>query len=346
MLPIQIIRKVLQEIREISGLPVMLCREDGTCVYADGVDVPPAEKPTACLYKEGSGDMFELVVCGEGETARLAARLGASQLKNMEALYREKMDKNRFICNYLLGNIPTSDAYAQAKKLRIPQEMPRAVFLVEPRQDKEELVLETLGGMFTLGAGDFVTEIHGSQVAVVKSLDVGESYPQIARIAAAIVDMLGTEAMVSTRVSYGDIASGLEELPESFRKAAMALEVGRVFYEEKSVVGYNELGIGRLIHQLPKSLCEIFLKEVLSGKARDLFDEEELMTVYTFFDNNLNISETARKLFIHRNTLTYRLEKIQKKTGLDVRVFDDAMTFKIAMMVERHVNNMNAQHTY
>lgn len=148
------------------------------------------------------------------------------------------------------------------------------------------------------------------------------------------------EAMVSVRAAYGTIVEELKDVSRSYKEADMALEVGRVFYTEKKILAYNELGIGRLIHQLPASLCEMFLNEVFEGGKADIFEEEELTTVYTFFDNNLNISETARRLYVHRNTLVYRLEKIQKKTGLDVRVFDDALTFKIAMMVADHMKYM------
>ena len=162
-------------------------------------------------------------------------------------------------------------------------------------------------------------------------------------MAKVIVDTLSMEAMVNVRVAYGTIVQELKEVSRSYKEADMALEVGRVFYGERGVLAYNELGIGRLVHQLPRSLCEMFLKEVLAGNATEMFDDEELITVYAFFDNNLNISETARKLFIHRNTLVYRLEKIQRKTGLDVRVFEDALTFKIAVMVEKHLKYLNNQ---
>ena len=146
--------------------------------------------------------------------------------------------------------------------------------------------------------------------------------------------------MVSVRVAYGTLIDELRDVSRSYKEASVALEVGRVFYAEKNILAYDRLGIGRLIHQLPGSLCEMFLKEVFEGDAVDLFEEDELTTVYTFFDNNLNISETSRQLYVHRNTLVYRLEKIQKRTGLDVRVFDDALTFKIAMMVADHMRNM------
>ena len=173
-----------------------------------------------------------------------------------------------------------------------------------------------------------------------KSLQPTDGYPQLHQMARELVDTLNAEAMVSVRVAFGTIVDELKDVSKSYKEADMALEVGRVFYTEKKILAYNELGIGRLIHQLPSSLCEMFLKEVFEGGEVNHFEEEELTTVYTFFDNNLNISETARRLYVHRNTLVYRLEKIQKKTGLDVRVFEDALTFKIAMMVADHMKYM------
>lgn len=172
---------------------------------------------------------------------------------------------------------------------------------------------------------------------LVRALQTTDDYPQLEQFARELVDTLNMEAMVSVRIAYGTIIEELKDVSKSYKEADMALEVGRVFYVDRSILAYNELGIGRLIHQLPSSLCEMFLNEVFAGNTDTQFEDEELITVYTFFNNNLNISETARQLYVHRNTLVYRLEKIQKKTGLDVRVFEDALTFKIAMMVSDHM---------
>ena len=154
------------------------------------------------------------------------------------------------------------------------------------------------------------------------------------------MDTLNAEAMVSVRVAYSTIVQEIRDVYKAYKEAVMALNVGRIFYEEKNILAYNELGIGRLIHQIPISLCDMFLDEVFAEDALEQLDEETLATVNTFFENSLNISETARKLYIHRNTLVYRLEKLQKTTGLDVKVFDDAITFKIALIVAKHMKSM------
>ena len=266
--------------------------------------------------------------------------MGASQLRNLLYVYKERMDKNRFIQNLLLDNLLLVDIYNQAKKMKIPAELKRVVFVIEPKNEGDVLVQETLKGLYATGTKDFVTAIDEKHIILVKSLQSTDSYPQVEQIAKELVTTLNMEAMVSVRAAYGTIVEELKDVSRSYKEADMALEVGRVFYTEKKILAYNELGIGRLIHQLPASLCEMFLNEVFEDGKADIFEEEELTTVYTFFDNNLNISETARRLYVHRNTLVYRLEKIQKKTGLDVRVFDDALSFKIAMMVADHMKYM------
>ena len=266
---------------------------------------------------------------GNADGMELAGRMGASQLRNLLYAYKERMDKNRFIQNLLLDNLLLVDIYNQAKKMKIPAEIKRVVFVIEPKNEGDILVQETLKGLYATGTKDLV-----------KSLQSTDDYPQVEQIAKELVTTLNMEAMVSVRAAYGTIVEELKDVSRSYKEADMALEVGRVFYVEKKILAYNELGIGRLIHQLPASLCEMFLNEVFEDGKADIFEEEELTTVYTFFDNNLNISETARRLYVHRNTLVYRLEKIQKKTGLDVRVFDDALTFKIAMMVADHMKYM------
>jgi carbohydrate diacid regulator len=177
----------------------------------------------------------------------------------------------------------------------------------------------------------------------VKTLAKNDTYQEVNDIAKMLVDTLSAEAMVQVRVAYGSMIEDLKDVSKCYKEESMALDVGRIFYAHKDVFSYNELGIGRLIHQLPLSLCEMFLQEVFQGGAIEQFDKETLATVNAFFENDLNISETARKMYLHRNTLGYRLDKIQKTTGLDVKKFDDALTFKIALMVSDHMRFVKSQ---
>lgn len=273
----------------------------------------------------------------------ISGKLCVSQLEGLIRVMKQRMDKNRFMQNLILDNLLLVDIYNQAKKLGIQAERRRIVFLLEPKDPKDTFVLDMIKGIYATGNSDYVTAVDEGHIILIKALEDTEEYKEAANIARTLVDIVNTEAMVNVRVSYGTIIGELKEVSQSYKEAAMALDVGRIFYPERNVLSYKELGIGRLIHQLPVTLCEMFLEEVFSGKAVEQFEEETLVTVDKFFENNLNISETARKLFVHRNTLVYRLEKIQKQTGLDVRVFDDALTFKIALMVADHMKFVRAK---
>ena len=358
MLSNQTIQKLIQEIRRIAGLECSIWSQEGKCVAATSIKAKPDADSIAEFIAEfehsgtretigkeslflAEGDMaYVLAVDGTDERAVMAGRFGVSHLESLIQINRNRMDKNRFIQNLLLNDMLLVDIYNQAKKLKIPVTGKRVVFLIKSRSETESIVMETLRSLFATGIKDFITSVEEGHVILIKALEKTEDYPEVQHIADVIVDTLGMEAMIGVRVAFGTITEELKEVSGSYREAKTALEVGRIFYPQKRVLNYKVLGIGRLIHQLPEKLCEMFLDEVFEGNAAGSFEEEELTAVYTFFENNLNISDTARKLYVHRNTLVYRLEKIQKKTGLDVRVFEDAMTFKIALMVEKHMRAM------
>lgn len=358
MLSNQILHKTIQDIQCITQMESSVWDTQGTCLVRTSERQTALEGQVASfiskleaseqihehcglfLVKDDDEPAYVLVLNGDGADVRLAGRMGVSQLENLICAYKERMDKNRFIQNLILDNLLLVDVYNQAKKMKVAVEQRRAVFLIEPKYEGENLVQETLKGLYATGSRDFVTAVDEGHIILVKSLENTQDYNDLNQTAKVIADTLNMEAMVSVRVAYGTVVQELKDVSRSYKEAGMALEVGRVFYAERNILAYNELGIGRLIHQLPVSLCDMFLNEVFEEGAAEQFDDEELVTVYTFFENNLNISETARQLYVHRNTLVYRLEKIQKKTGLDVRVFDDAMTFKIAMMVADHMKYM------
>ena len=358
MLSNQILHRTVQDIKKITGFECAVWDMRGIClvmtnekmvgldkrisVFTGTVEAEPARIGDGAgmfLVNDEEKPTYILALAGEGDSLAMAGELGVSQLSNLLFVYKEKMDKNRFIQNLLLDNLLLVDIYNQAKKMKIPVELRRAVFLVEARNEGDNLILDTLKGLYATGTRDFVTAVDEKHVILVKAVESTEDYGDLSKTARTIADTLNMEAMVSVRVSYGTIIEELKDVSKSYKEAAMALEVGRVFYEEKAILAYNELGIGRLIHQLPESLCRMFLKEVFDGDVEGMFDDEELQTVFTFFDNNLNISETARQLYIHRNTLVYRLEKIKKLTGLDLREFDDAITFKVALMVKKYLTS-------
>ena len=286
--------------------------------------------------------LYVLDARGTGEDTYMIGKVAVSQLQNLIIAYKERFDRNNFFQNLLLDNMLLVDIYNRAKKLHIEVSVPRAVFLIETGSEKENPASELLNGMFSSQIGDYITAVDESNVILIKALTPEDDYEALERMASTIVDMMNMEAMMNVRVSYGTIVGELKEVSKSYKEAKMALDVGKIFYEEKKVTAYNKLGIGRLIYQLPINLCRIFIDEIFGSNVPDELDEETLTTINKFFENNLNVSETSRQLFVHRNTLVYRIEKLAKSTGLDIRIFDDALTFKIALMVVNYMRYLDS----
>ena len=349
----------LEEIKEISRIDLALFSEKGklqAATYEPGEDMEGA----ICHFAESMAESQMLAGChffkvyieneleyvllarAVSEEAYMIGRLAVCQVRSLVCAYREQFDRNSFIQNVVLGNMLVVDMYNKAKKLHI-EAAQRVVFVIEVAGKKDSIVVETVKSMFVDSAKDFVTEVDEQSVVLVKDVRDMGSEEELAGMAKMLVDNIHAEAMVKVRVGYGNRVNLLPEIARSYQEAKLALEVGRIFYIEEDMVSYGNLGIGRLIYQLPASLCEMFLKEVFGEKIPASFDEELMVTVNKFFENNLNISETARQLYVHRNTLVYRLERIEKSLGLDVRTFEDAMLFKIAMMVISHMDYQKGQ---
>lgn len=287
--------------------------------------------------------VYILIAFGSNEDAYMVGRIAASQIQQLLSAYKERFDRNIFFQNLLMDNLLLVDVYNRAKKLHIEAALPRVVLLVESDNEKDVAVTELMKGMFSAQAGDFVTEVDEKNVILIKTLSGDDGYEEVDQIAQSIVDTVSAEAMTNVHVAYGTIVQELKDVSKSYKEAMMAIDVGKIFYAEKRVNSYATLGIGRLIYQLPTNLCKLFIDEIFGENNPGELDEELVFTAYKFFDNNLNVSETSRQLFIHRNTLVYRIEKLEKATGLDVRTFDDALTFKIAMMVYNYMNYLNKQ---
>lgn len=235
------------------------------------------------------------------------------------------------------------DIYNRAKKLHVEVSCPRAVYLIETKDEKDGIVSEVLKGMFSPQTGDYVTAVDESSLILIKSVESTTTPEILHELAETIVAMMNAEALLDVKVAYGTVVQELKDVSKSYKEAKMALDVGKIFYAEKKVIAYSTLGIGRLIYQLPVNLCKIFIEEIFGDNVPMDLDEETLNTLNKFFENNLNVSETSRQLFVHRNTLVYRIEKIQKSTGLDLRSFDDALTFKIALMVVNYMKYLDNQ---
>ena len=282
---------------------------------------------------------FDYAVFAEGddEIARSLCVMAYVALNGAKTYYEEKHDKGTFVKNIITDNILPGDVYIRAKELHFVTDVPRAVFLVRQVGRADVAVVDLLAGMFPDRQQDFVLSINEKDVAIVKQITPTTEKEDLLKIARQIEQTLHTELFIKTMIGIGTVASHLRELADSYKEAQVAIEVGKVFDTEKTIINYENLGIGRLIYQLPTTLCEIFLSEVFKKNSIDALDQETLFTINKFFENNLNVSETSRKLFVHRNTLVYRLEKIKKLTGLDLREFDDAIIFKVALMVKKYL---------
>ena len=283
---------------------------------------------------------YIVVTHGEDERAMEVGKICVFQIEQLMVAYRERYDRDNFIKNLLLDNLLLVDIYNRAKKLHIETEVPRIVMVAEVGPDREGDEMEKIRSLFNGKTRDFVTAVDEGNVIIVRELNSSDDYEDVKNLADSIVEMFKREMGKEIRVSYGTIVSELKEVSRSYKEACLALDVGKIFFGDKEVIAYSSLGIGRLIYQLPIPLCKMFIKEIFGGKSPDDFDEETLVTIDKFFENSLNVSETSRQLYIHRNTLVYRLDKLQKSTGLDLRVFEDAITFKIALMVVRYMKYM------
>ena len=274
---------------------------------------------------------------GEDDAARMVCSMAAVALNGAKAYYEEKHDKATFVKSIISDNILLGDIYVRAKELHFTSEAPRAVFLVRQVGTTDMAAIDVVQSLFPDKQVDFVLSINEMDIALIKQLSDGTESKDLYKVAEQVEAALRSELNLKVVIGVGTIVTHIRELARAYKEAQVAIDVGKVFDTEKSIINYENLGIGRLIYQLPTTLCEMFLQEVFKKNPIDSLDQETLFTINKFFENNLNVSETARKLFVHRNTLVYRLEKIKKLTGLDLRELDDAITFKVALMVKKYL---------
>ena len=289
----------------------------------------------------GVGAKAEYVAFVEGEdkNAEKTSKLLSIALSNIKNLYDEKYDKGSFVKNIILDNILPSDIYIKSKELHFNTEETRIVFLIKFHGKTDMMPFEMLQNMFPDKSKDYVISVGEHDIVLVKDIKPETEMKEVEKIATNIADTLSTEFYTKVSIGISSTVDNIKDLARAYKEAQVALDVGKVFETEKNIISYENLGIGRLIYQLPTTLCEMFLQEVFKKGSLESLDRETLMTIQCFFENNLNVSETSRKLFVHRNTLVYRLDKIRKLTGLDLREFEHAITFKVALMVKKYLNS-------
>ena len=356
MLSNQILRDTMDGLYNISKVAMYVYDVEGNVLTSNGTGTSQAQPSVIRDFVQSKAESmssmdwqyfkvfdegiveYVLALYGQEEGNYRLGKIAVLQLQGLLVAYRERFDRDNFIKNLLLDNLLLVDIFNRAKKLHIEMNARRVVYIVETSKEKDNGALETVRSMFAGGNKDFITAVDEKNIIIVKEIKDKDTYEDLEKTAQVIVDMLNTEAMARVRVAFGTIIKDIKEVSRSYKEAKMALDVGKIFYSDKKVMAYSNLGIGRLIYQLPLPLCKMFIKEIFDDNTPDNFDEETLTTINKFFENNLNVSETSRQLYIHRNTLVYRLDKLQKSTGLDLRVFEDAITFRIALMVVKYMN--------
>ena len=356
----RVFQTVVSQMKEAIGRPAGVVDEAGTVIAATDIsrvgealgeiEGAVAGEPyvrggaTFCAFSSSQHSDYAAFVDGADETAASYAALLALSLQNILQYHDEKFDKSNFIKNVVLENILPGDIYAKARELHFATDVARVVLLIRVTSGSDISAFDVVGDLFPDKQKDFVFNVNEHDTVLVKEIKRGIDEKDIVNLSASIIDTLSGEHYIKAVVGIGTPIGNIKDLAGSFKEAQIALEVGKVFDTEQNIVSYNHLGIARLIYQLPTTLCEMFLKEVFSQGSIDSLDDETLFTIQRFFENNLNVSETSRGLFVHRNTLVYRLEKIKKLTGLDLREFDDAIVFKVALMVKKYLNSNPAKY--
>lgn len=354
MISNQVLQNTIDGLKAITRVELCVLGTDGEVLAAtlepeqESIDAAvafvdsPAESQSLAgqqFFKVYDDSQLEFVVLAKGNTedVYMIGKMTVFQIQNLIVAYKERYDKDNFIKNLLLDNLLLVDIYNLAKKLHIEADARRIVFLIETKQEKDTNALETVRSLFAGKSRDFITAVDERNIILVKELKINEDYEHMMKTAKVLLDTLNTEAMTRVNIAIGTIVNEIKDVSRSYKEAKMALEVGKIFYSDRNVVAYSNLGIGRLVYQLPLPMCKVFIREIFDGRSLEDFDEETIVTINKFFENNLNVSETSRQLYIHRNTLVYRLDKLQKMTNLDLRIFEDAITFKMALMVVKYM---------
>ena len=360
MISSQVLQNAIDELRSITRIDLCVFDPEGRTVVStfNGDDI---STDMVRLFNDSAADSqviqgyhffkifddqvveYILVARGSSEDAYMIGKVAVSEIQNLIVAYKERFDKNNFIQNLLLDNLLLVDIYNRAKKLHIEVEARRVVYMIETKQEKDLNARELLKTLFATRTKDFITAVDERSIILIHELREDEDYEEVEQVANMMKDMLNSEAMATVRISYGTIVSEIKQVSKSYKEAKMALDVGKILLRETDhCIQYSSWNRPSDL-SVPISLCEMFMHEVFGDNIPDSLDEETLTTINKFFENNLNVSETSRQLYVHRNTLVYRLEKLQKSTGLDIRKFDDALTFKIALMVVNYMKYMENQ---
>ncbi len=355
----QVFQPMLEQMKAVSGKGMGVLNNSGAVIACVGEPLneelaydavmnnatngKPFVQSDYTFVAFGMRNMMDYIVYVQGvdaEAQKLCVFMSVG-LSNLQLHCGDKYDKTNYLKNVLLGNVLPGDVFLRSGELQIDTEIPRIVYIIQLQQPTDVSVQHILQNMFP--DQDFVIGIDNLNVVLIKALPAGFNREMLTKIAKSIVETVNSELMLQIYVGMGTPTDSIHDIARSYSEAQIALEIGRVFEGDKYILSYDTLGIGRLIYQLPSKLCELFLDEIFKKESINVLDEETIQTIYKFFENNLNVSETSRQLFVHRNTLVYRLDKIERLTGLDLRNFDDAVIFKVAILVNKYLHANSAK---
>jgi len=309
---------------------------------SDDITTIHAGKTFKSLGTGSVGD-YTVFAAGEDDFSKTLCIMASIAISEAGIYFEENHDKRTFVKSIIFENILPGDIYLRAKELRFAPDVTRGVLVIRLETTTNATALELLQEAFPDKQHDFVISTSDTDIVLVKEMQPDGDIKSLSKLAEMIQQKIADEFSVKSMIGIGTPARHLRELAYRYKEALVSIEIGKVFESEKSIINYETLGIGRLIYQLPTTLCEIFLSEVFKRNPIEALDQETLFTIDKFFENSLNVSETSRKLFVHRNTLVYRLEKIRKITGLDLREFDHAIIFKVALMVKKYLMSQEAK---
>ncbi len=354
----RLIQSSLEDLKNITKADFYLCDSKKEVLVSTFEKLDLDEKEIS-LFVEGDADRqnirqynfvkirkndketYTLITYLANGDSYMIGRIAASEVTHLMSIQTPKITKEDFYKDLIRGNVLFNEIRARSQALHINTEALRRVMAISLHgEDTEELFpicLEIIKNIYPDKKEDYVLNVDDNVILLIKEFSDG-SEDEANECARQIVSTINTELMTGAKVTYGCLVTELKDLSESYKQASMAMEVVKIFYDDRDIASYTSLGIGRLIHQLPRQLCEMFLKEVFGENDKDLLTNEQVNIIEKFFDNNLNVSETARSLDIKRTTLIYKIEKINEILKLDINKFEDAMTLKIAMMVAKYTS--------
>ena len=228
---------------------------------------------------------MEFVVYVKGtdpEEQKLCALLAIS-ISNLQIHCADRYDKISYLKSVLQGNVRPGDIYLRSGELQIDADVSRLVFIVQI-PGNETGVVQLMQNMFP--EQDFIINIDNKNIVLIKALSPGYASDFAEKTAKSIVEMINSELMLKVFVGIGTPVDSINEIARSYSEARLAIEIGRVFEGEQYILSYDELGIGRLIYQLPSKLCELFLDEIFKKDGLEVLDDETLQTIDKFFENN------------------------------------------------------------